>query len=789
LDTGTAFFVQSVLNETGSAIEVKYTQDILIAASAMISGTTFGISFLPPEEAPVDGTSTESSKLNNQGAIYSLSGTGVLFAGGGTSYVTNQGSIIAKDGITIAASTSVDDKLDLFNSGSIIASNLAVTGGFGNDRIVNSGTLRSTGGILMDLGAGDDIYDGAAGSAFGLIKLGAGNDKAYGGSGSESFSGGAGDDYIDGGAGSDTVDYSDSGTNDNLTINLSLTTQQTIGGSHGKDILINIENIVSGAGSDTLIGNSGDNRLEGGAGNDVLEGGAGNDVLIGGDGIDTVQYTGSAGANVDLGTEELHNTSGYGYDILIGIENVLGGSGADTITGSSENNKLVGNGGNDILNGVGGNDTLEGGDGNDTLDGGTGNDTLDGGNNNDSLRGGTGTDLLKGGAGNDTLEGGDGDDTLEGGDGNDMAVFAGSKSNYNISVTTGNEDTAYTVTHKVTDPEDETHTIVGAGGVDSLKGIRVLKFLGADLSSDSDDELYALTNSNAPTSVSLSGSGVKESADKDVFVGTLSATDADGDALTYTLEDDAGGRFKLIGTSLYTAKDDALDFDTTASGTYTIKVKVSDGIKNLGDGAMVGTTTVNVVVKIINEYEDANVTRNGTSAGEQVVGEYGNDIVHGWGGNDTVFGRSGNDVLYGDDGNDWVIGGDGSSGTGLVGTGNDTLYGGNGKDSLVGGDGYDIFVFNTKPSSSNVDTIVDFNPVYDTIYLDNKYLTKLKAGKLSSSAFVVGTKWHDTNDRIAYVKSTGALYYDPDGSGKAASVQIAWLQKNLALTYKDFVII
>ena len=62
----------------------------------------------------------------------------------------------------------------------------------------------------MFLDAGNDVYDGTHGTATGgVIKLGAGNDSAFGGAGTEIFAGDEGNDLIHGGGGADTVDYSD----------------------------------------------------------------------------------------------------------------------------------------------------------------------------------------------------------------------------------------------------------------------------------------------------------------------------------------------------------------------------------------------------------------------------------------------------------------------------------------------------------------------------------------------------------------------------------------------------
>ena len=47
-----------------------------------------------------------------------------------------------------------------------------------------------------------------------------------------------------------------------------------------------------------------------------------------------------------------------------------------------------------------------------------------------------------------------------------------------------------------------------------------------------------------------------------------------------------------------------------------------------------------------------------------------------------------------------------------------------------------------------------------------------------------------SSDRIGYDKKSGALYYDSDGNGAHAAVQIATLQKNLkGISNKDFFVI
>ena len=75
----------------------------------------------------------------------------------------------------------------------------------------------------------------------------------------------------------------------------------------------------------------------------------------------------------------------------------------------------------------------------------------------------------------------------------------------------------------------------------------------------------------------------------------------------------------------------------------------------------------------------------------------------------------------------------------------------------------------------------------DTIALDNAVFTAFgRTGTMSSSAFYAGAAAHDFTDRVIDNSNTGALSYDPDGTGAAAAVQFAELSPGLVLTYQDF---
>ena len=114
------------------------------------------------------------------------------------------------------------------------------------------------------------------------------------------------------------------------------------------------------------------------------------------------------------------------------------------------------------------------------------------------------------------------------------------------------------------------------------------------------------------------------------------------------------------------------------------------------------------------------------------------------------------------------------------GSGADTLAGGLGNDNLTGGAGNDRFIFNSATGATNIDTITDFTTAIDSIWLDKTIFTAL-AANTSGQAITTAQFWsgagvvtgHDADDRVVYNTTNGALYYDADGNGAGAAVQIA----------------
>lgn len=258
--------------------------------------------------------------------------------------------------------------------------------------------------------------------------------------------------------------------------------------------------------------------------------------------------------------------------------------------------------------------------------------------------------------------------------------------------------------------------------------------------------LDILDMNHAPMDLEISNVFVDENSNTGIVVGFLSASDSDGDALTYTLLDDADGRFRLDGNMVCVLNGAKLDFEQASE--HDITVRASDG-----KGGVVDKEIQLVVVN--------HVTENAT-------------------------GSAGDDVIMAGNENDNLAGG----------AGNDTLYGGSGNDALHGGEGHDVFVFDTPPNTGfNCDSIGDFQvsgSSSDVIWLSQAVFSKIAGvvgGALSSENFHIGAKAADSDDRIIYNRVTGALYYDPDGTGIIPMAQFAQIGAFLALTKDHFLII
>ncbi len=138
------------------------------------------------------------------------------------------------------------------------------------------------------------------------------------------------------------------------------------------------------------------------------------------------------------------------------------------------------------------------------------------------------------------------------------------------------------------------------------------------------------------------------------------------------------------------------------------------------------------------------------------------------------YGQQVSDTLFVDVINVSKIKGSKKSDTIISGQGDDWIYPGFGNDVLTGGSDYDYFIFDSKlDNQSNVDIITDFT-IDDSIGLSRKIFSNLNVDQMVEQ-IVFGEEALDANDYLICDRSTGNIYYDPDGSGPITKIQFVSL--------------
>ncbi|MHA7871619.1 MAG: PA14 domain-containing protein, partial [Hyphococcus sp.] len=157
----------------------------------------------------------------------------------------------------------------------------------------------------------------------------------------------------------------------------------------------------------------------------------------------------------------------------------------------------------------------------------------------------------------------------------------------------------------------------------------------------------------------------------------LAISDADGDAVTYAVDDD---RFEVVEhESGYALKlKDGVSVDYEFESEIMVAVTATDAH---GESA---TATFTVPVADVEEA----VVIDGTSGGNRINGTDADEIFNGYGGNDRIRGRGGDDTIYGGDGND-NIRGDAGADELHGGAGNDRIFVDSQDTVVTGGEGYD----------------------------------------------------------------------------------------------------
>jgi hypothetical protein len=241
--------------------------------------------------------------------------------------------------------------------------------------------------------------------------------------------------------------------------------------------------------------------------------------------------------------------------------------------------------------------------------------------------------------------------------------------------------------------------------------------------------------------------------------------------VSYTYFNDAifansgGNRMSGTGGKLLLAGRDGNDVYVVDQAGDTVKEVLGEGIDLIWTPVsytLSGASEVEILAAS-QPSSTKKISLTGNNFFNYIVGNAGSNIIKGLGGADDLEGKGGNDVLYG----------------------------GFGADTLNGGGGKDAFVFAEMPiTPEDADTIKSFNVRDDTIHLENRVFNKLgSAGELRSQAFWKGDNAHDRSDRVIYDRDTGSLFYDPDGTGDSAQVQIATMKPGLKLTADDILVI
>lgn len=719
--------------------------------------------------------------------------------------------LYASTSYLLAADAHVET-LSAYDTGA--AGGIDLTGNaFGNLLLGDAGANR------LDAGEGDDALYGLDG-----------DDVLIGGTGSDTLTGGTGIDRLDGGAGSDTL--------------LGNEGADTLFGGDGRDQL------VGGAGDDVLAGGTGDDDHYVDQAGDRIEefAGEGNDRVFAtasytlGDDVhvetlstydarttDAIDLTGNGLNNLLLGNAGANRLAGgAGDDMLYGFDGsdaLAGGAGDDALAGGAGADRLDGGAGNDTLLGDDGRDTLFGGDGADQLVGGAGADTMVGGAGNDSfyvddpadqiveedgegqdriyatasyalaanvhvetvsaydahapdaigftgnasanlLIGNAGANRLDGGAGDDVLQGLDGDDTLIGGDGGDVLIGG-----------MGDD------THVVADPGDVvierpgegTDTVVSS--IDHVLGNAVENLtLGGMASAGVGNDLDNQIAGNAAANV-LQGRAGHDILDGGEGQDRLDGGDgndvlaggAGGDVL-----DGGSGSDQLDGGLGNDRLDGGSGADTLAGGLGDDSYHIDDAgdviVERTGAGNDRIHATASYVLARNISIETLSASDAPATAAIDLTGNTFANLLQGHAGANRLDGDGGNDTLHGLDGDD-------------------TLIGGAGNDTLVGGSGADTFVFAPTPRGG-IDTVDDFTGGVDRIAFEAAAVQLDRDTAFAGALRIGGTVAVGADDRVIYDPLTGALLFDPDGSGDLApAVQFAWITPGTALTAADFVVI
>ena len=701
--TGARSIVAAEMGNGAGDLSIQYTDDALAGASdtqtLVLSGQTAGefsaTAATKGIEALAITSGTAANTVKVTGAMTSIAVAGdknLTLTEGAANTLT---SVNAKN-FTGNLKFTTDDVTDI-----------AVTGGAGNDTLVLGATYTSADSI--DGGAGNDSLSVAGSTVTSETSL-----KNVTGVETLVLTG-ASTVALTANVSATTFTVSDAGASD-LTLGKGYTNATTVNIGTG-DKVTNTANVaLTVAGTDALVAGA---SVVGGTGVDSLNLKAASQVGTGVSlanltGLETItivdggdsstdaaalkgsdiQITTGAYANattkavtlsvnasaLDAGTvtsdvmgvdDETINLNASGItNVLVSI-NATGGAGADTISGGAGNDVISGGAGNDALTSGNGNNSVDGGDGADTLTAGTGNDSLSGGLGNDKLD--LGANLTK----NDVVDGGDGVDTLFVSNAVTSDDFAGVTNVENLVFSSN-------VTLVKNVPFTSFDSSAASGAQTVTLGVGYTNATTVTLGTGGDDVIntagVALTVNGKDLAIADAGTTITGGLGADSL--NVTTTKQTGETVAFT---------NITGIETLTIVDGG---DNT-SGTKALAGY--DAVINLGAyntaltvdaSALDAGTVTGSGAEAVMGADDETLNLNGSTAIKalNVTGGAGADTIIGGTANDILSGGAGNDAITGSAGGDDKI--DGGTGDDTIDmqatlTKADTIIGGEGNDTLV----------------------------------------------------------------------------------------------------------
>ncbi len=281
----------------------------------------------------------------------------------------------------------------------------------------------------------------------------------------------------------------------------------------------------------------------------------------------------------------------------------------------------------------------------------------------------------------------------------------------------------------------------------------------------SDSQAIVVSVANANEAVTITSPATYALLENTLAVGVVAASDADGDAVSFTITGGADAVLFAIDAatgalSFLTGPDFEAPADADGNNVYEVIVSASDG--DLSDSRTIAVSVGNSI---------DGVTINGSASSNTINGTVAEDMLYGNGGSDVLLGGNGDDLLSG-------------------GTGNDKLTGGEGADLLSGGSGADQFIFRsaTESALADMDVILDFTASQS----DRINLGVIDANALAANnqafKFIGTAAFGNVAGQLRYEHVNGATFVYGDTNGDAVADFGIQLEGMIGLAASNFVL-